>query len=119
MRGLRVTLSIFAILMVSAPAMAQRGTRGGGARGAGAPNEGRGQGGPSLKIERDVEYARVGGQPLVLDLYRLEPLPAPRPVLVWIHGGDAGASKIVSPAAALINPAGVSVQSVSSFVAQH
>lgn len=92
--------------------MAQRGTRGGGARGAAAPNEGRGQGGPSLRIERDLEYARVGGRPLVLDIYRLEPLPSPRPVVVWIHGGDASASKTVSPAAALINPSGVSVASI-------
>src|SRR5579884_3238443 len=112
MRGLRATLSIFTILLVCAPSMAQRGQRGGGARGAGAPNEGRGQGGPSLKIERDLEYARVGGQPLVLDLYHLEPLPAARPVLVWIHDGEAGASKIVSPAAALVSPAGVSVASI-------
>ena len=36
----------------------------------GAPNEGQPQAGPSLKIDRDIEYARPGGQALKLDLYR-------------------------------------------------
>jgi hypothetical protein len=36
----------------------------------GAPNEGQAQPGQSLKIDRDIEYARTGGQALKLDLYR-------------------------------------------------
>ena len=67
MRDLRRIFPIFALLLFCLPATAQRGGRGGGARGGGAPNEGRGQAGPSLKIERDLEYARPGGQPLTLD----------------------------------------------------
>jgi acetyl esterase/lipase/enterochelin esterase-like enzyme len=112
MRNIRRIFAIFAILFFCSPAFAQRGGRGGGGRGAGAPNEGRGQAGPSLKIERDLEYARAGGQPLTLDLYHLEPLPAPRPVIVWIHGSEPGASKIASPATALISPSGVAVASI-------
>lgn len=44
---------------------------------------------PDARILRDLEYARVEGKPLRLDLYlppgadRAEPLP----VLVWVHGG--------------------------------
>ena len=34
---------------------------------------------------KDIEYARVGDQPLRLDLY--EPAAAKAPLLVWIHGG--------------------------------
>jgi acetyl esterase/lipase/enterochelin esterase-like enzyme len=111
MRNVRI-LAIITIFLFCLPALAQRGARGGGARGAGAPNEGRGQGGASLKIERDVEYAHAGGQPLMLDLYHLEPLPTPRPVIVWIHGSGPGASKLASPATALINPNGVAVASI-------
>src|SRR5262245_46493673 len=111
MRNIRRIFAIFAILSFCVLAFAQRGGRGGGARGAG-PNEGRGQAGPSLKIESDLEYARAGGQPLMLDLYHLEPLATARPVLVWIHGSGPDASKTTSPATALISPNGVAVASI-------
>src|SRR5439155_26265086 len=91
-RRLSLTM-MFAILFLCLPAMAQRGGRGAGTPGS-APNEGRGQGGPSLKIERDLEYARPGGQSLTLDLYHLEPLPTPRPLVVWIHGTGTGSTKL-------------------------
>src|SRR5262245_22797858 len=112
MPNIRRIFAIFAILFFCLPAFAQRAGRAGGGRGAGAPNEGRGQAGPSLKIERDLEYARAGGQPLMLDLYYLEPLPTPRPVIVWIHGSGPGATKTASPATALISPTGVAVASI-------
>ena len=35
---------------------------------------------------RDLTYASVGGKPLTLDLY-LPPGQAPRPLVVWVHGG--------------------------------
>ena len=108
---LRLTL-VVTVLFQCVPAMAQRGGRGAGPPGANAPNEGRGQGGPSLKIERDVEYARPGGQPLTLDLYHLEPLASPRPVVVWIHGTGSGATKLTTPAVALVSPTGVAVASI-------
>jgi len=66
------------------------------------PNEGRPQPGPRLKIERDLEYSRAGSQALTLDLYRPDPVPAPTPVVVWIHGMKGGdATKATSPAVAL------------------
>ena len=37
------------------------------------------QPGPRLKIERDLEYARAGGQALTLDLYRPDPSSTPTP----------------------------------------
>jgi hypothetical protein len=52
-----------ALSLLSAAALAQQD----------APNEGRPQPGPRLKIERDIEFARVDGHPLQLDLYRQDP----------------------------------------------
>ena len=75
-------------------------------------NEGRPQGGPRLAIERNIEFARAGGQALQLDLYRQEPAAKPSPVVVWIHGDDAGsAARSPSPAAALVTP-GFAVASI-------
>ena len=36
---------------------------------------------------RDLVYSRVGGKDLLLDLYLPEGQPAPRPVILWVHGG--------------------------------
>jgi acetyl esterase/lipase len=38
------------------------------------------------RASRDVEYARVGDTPLLLDLYVPPDVPSP-PLVVWIHGG--------------------------------
>jgi acetyl esterase/lipase/esterase/lipase superfamily enzyme len=68
----------------------------------GAPNEGQPQAGPSLKIDRDLEYARPDGRALKLDLYRRVPQTAPSAVVLWIHGVDSSlAGKAPTPAAAL------------------
>jgi acetyl esterase/lipase len=40
-----------------------------------------------VKVERDLEFARVGEVPLLLDLYRDETSSEPLPLVVWIHGG--------------------------------
>ena len=75
-------------------------------------NEGRGQPGPRLKIERDLEYSRAGGAPLKLDIYRPDPVAAPTPVIGWIHGLRGGdASKTTTPAVALATP-GYAVASI-------
>ncbi len=39
------------------------------------------------KALRDIEYARVDGKPLLLDIYLPKDAPRPLPVIVWIHGG--------------------------------
>jgi len=76
------------------------------------PNEGRQQPGPRLAIDRDLEYARVGGQALTLDLYRPAPVNTPTPVVVWIHGTRSGdGTKATSPAVALTTP-GYAVASI-------
>ena len=78
----------------------------------GAPNEGRPQPGPRLTIERDLEYARVDNRPLTLDVYRPDPVNAPTPVIVWIHGVKGGDStKATTPAVALTTP-GYAVASI-------
>jgi acetyl esterase/lipase len=78
----------------------------------GAPNEGQPQGGPRLKIERNIEFARVDGHALQLDLYRQDPAAKPSAVVVWIHGDDPGfATRSPSPAAALVTP-GFAVASI-------
>jgi len=40
-----------------------------------------------VKAMRDVEYARVDGKPLLLDLYLPAKAAQPMPVIVWVHGG--------------------------------
>lgn len=42
----------------------------------------------SVTITRDIEYGRVDGRPLLLDIYNpLEPIASPMPAVIWIHGG--------------------------------
>jgi acetyl esterase/lipase len=42
----------------------------------------------SVTITRDIEYGRVDGRPLLLDIYNpLEPIVSPMPAVIWIHGG--------------------------------
>ena len=63
----------------------------------------------------DLTYASVGGQPLMLDLYLPQNGAAPRPLVVWIHGGGwSGGSRFPAPAHArrLLN-FGVAVASIS------
>ena len=77
-----------------------------------APNEGRMPPGPRLTIERDLEYSRAGGTPLTLDLYRPDPMSAPLPLIVWIHGSKGGdPTKATTPAGALTTP-GYAVASI-------
>ena len=97
------------------PAPAAGGRRGGGAgpAGAQAPNEGRGQGGAQLRIVRDVEYATRDGRRLRLDVYHMQPSPTPRPLVVWMHGGDASATaRIATPAGGLVSATGFVVASI-------
>ena len=42
----------------------------------------------SVTITRNIEYGRVDGRPLLLDIYNpLKPIVSPMPAIVWIHGG--------------------------------
>ena len=102
--GSRTRLTALALLAAGVTVLAQRG---------GEPNEGQLQRGPRMKIERNLEYARVGGQALTLDLHRPDPTPKPSPVVVWIHGAEPGAAagKNPTPAAALVTP-GYAVASI-------
>jgi acetyl esterase/lipase len=56
---------------------------------------------PAIKTTADIEYARVSGQPLKLDLY--QPATGDAPLLVWVHGGgwEAG-SKTPMPLTGLV-----------------
>lgn len=40
-----------------------------------------------VKVERDLEYARVGDKVLRLDIYRPESERQALPLIIWIHGG--------------------------------
>jgi acetyl esterase/lipase len=42
---------------------------------------------PGVKVERDIEYARVGEMSLMLDIYRPESSGETLPLVVWVHGG--------------------------------
>ena len=40
-----------------------------------------------VSVKRNLEYARVGDRPLLLDLYRAPASKERLPVVVWVHGG--------------------------------
>lgn len=63
----------------------------------------------------DLTYAEVGGQPLKLDLYLPTTGLAPRPLLVWIHGGGwSGGNRFPAPVHALqMRERGFAVASIS------
>ncbi len=51
-----------------------------------------------LKVERDIEYARVGELSLKLDVYVPDNAATPLPLLVWLHGGGwSEGSKTLCP----------------------
>ncbi len=52
----------------------------------------------SLKVERDIEYARVGDLSLKLDIYVPADADGPLPLLIWLHaGGWSEGSKSLCP----------------------
>ena len=109
----------FAVVAHAQEPAGRGGRQGGGGRGgqAGAaptaPNEGRGQGGPSLRIERDLEFGQAAGQRLTLDLYHMAPSATPSPLVVWIHGSDAPLNtKTATPAVGLVSNSGYAAASV-------
>ena len=59
---------------------------------------------PKFEKERDVIYGEVGGEPLLLDVYRPVGWPAPRPSVLVFHGGGlvfGSRGDVVEPARAL------------------
>ena len=65
------------------------------------------------RFDLDLEYARVGDNPLLLDLHRPPSSDKPLPVVVWIHGGGWRAgSKDRCPARFLVHH-GFAVASVN------
>ena len=119
MKSSRILIALVLVCW-SSVAFAQRGAAPEG-RGAGPgrgavqaqPNEGRGQGGPQLKIDRNLEYARRDSRPLGLDMYYMQPMATPRPLVVWIRGTDPSASaRLATPAAALVSATGFAVASI-------
>lgn len=51
-----------------------------------------------MKVLRDIEYARVDGKALLLDLYLPARTAGPLPVILWVHGGWMMDSKENPPA---------------------
>jgi acetyl esterase/lipase len=57
-----------------------------------------------VSLQRDLEYGRPDGIPLMLDIYAPRTFTGPLPVLIWIHGGTWKAgSKNRCPLAFLAN----------------
>jgi acetyl esterase/lipase len=67
-----------------------------------------------VKVVRNVEYARPGGQPQMLDLYLPEHASkSPPPVVMWVHGGGwKNGSKDRCPGVWLV-PKGYAVASIN------
>ena len=70
---------------------------------------------PGVKVHRDLEYARVDGESLHLDLYLPENMDAHTPLLVWIHGGGwtRGDKALINPAAIRLSGEGYAVASIN------
>jgi acetyl esterase/lipase len=73
---------------------------------------------PGVRVVPDLEYARPGGKPLLLDLYLPEKAAGKLPLIVWVHGGAwrAGSRK-GTPAPALV-PRGYAVASIEYRLSQ-
>jgi acetyl esterase/lipase len=73
---------------------------------------------PGVRAISDLEYAKIGDRPLLLDLYLPEQAKAPLPLVVWIHGGAwLGGSKNDCPAVRLV-PDGYAVASIEYRLSQ-
>jgi acetyl esterase/lipase len=58
---------------------------------------------PGVHAIREIEYAKPGGKPVLLDLYLPEKAADPLPLVVWIHGGAwRGGSKEGCPALRMV-----------------
>lgn len=59
----------------------------------------------NTKVIKDIEYAKVEGQPLLMDIYIPEGVNQPLPVVVWIHGGGwkSGSKENCHPALFLLS----------------
>ena len=64
------------------------------------------------KIIRDLEYARVDGQSLKLDLFIPQSAPRP-PLVVWIHGGGWRAGSRKTPKLQALTSHGYALASIS------
>lgn len=63
-------------------------------------------------VQRGIEYARVGGISLKLDLYR-PAADAPRPLVIWIHCGAWQGGDRANPPALVLLEHGYAVASLS------
>lgn len=71
-----------------------------------------------IRAQRDVEYARAGDRPLLLDIFYPEKAGKPAPLIIWVHGGAWRAgSKNGTPAMFLLRH-GYAVASVEYRLSQ-
>ena len=73
---------------------------------AGRPMEG-------VKVVRDIQYAKGGDRPLLLDLYLPEKASGPLPLVIWVHGGAWRAGSRANPPALFLLRHGYAVASIS------
>src|SRR4051794_27150461 len=66
-----------------------------------------------VKLDRDLEYARVGATSLKLDLYRPEAAGEPLPLVVWVHGGGWSAGSKENSQAVMLSGRGFAVASIN------
>jgi acetyl esterase/lipase len=66
-----------------------------------------------VKAERELEYARVGEIPLLLDLFRSRSAAQPLPLVVWVHGGAWRSGDKAANAALALSVRGYAVASIN------
>jgi acetyl esterase/lipase len=69
-------------------------------------------------VQKDIECARIGERSLKLDLYRPAG-DAPRPLVIWIHGGAWRSGSRANPPALFLLEHGYAVASIEYRFSQH
>ncbi len=69
---------------------------------------------------KDIEYAKEGGRPLLMEVWRPDPVPKrPMPAVIWVHGGGwVSGSRVENPSLFLAQ-AGYFTVSVDYQLADH
>ncbi|QDV22958.1 alpha/beta hydrolase [Aureliella helgolandensis] len=66
-----------------------------------------------VKVQRDIKFAEVNGQSLLLDVYVPQNVASPPPLIVWIHGGGWRGGSKAKPPIRRVTECGYALASIS------